>query len=143
MADVLAAIAPGVQRLVARHGSGPDDPHGGSDAFADGSPLLARLRAASVQGGVAFAGPLGARPRRVGPSFVERSVPALGACHARGEGFDLLLQLRHSWADGTTHAAFTPTVFLAVARRILTHLALPADVPRPAPARAPPTGDHE
>ena len=28
----------------------------------------------------------------------------------------------------------------AVARRILTHLALPADVPRPAPARAPPIG---
>lgn len=28
----------------------------------------------------------------------------------------------------------------AVARRILTHLALPADVPRPSPARAPPIG---
>ena len=31
----------------------------------------------------------------------------------------------------------------AVARRILTHLALPADVPTPAPARAPPIGDDE
>ena len=30
-----------------------------------------------------------------------------------------------------------------VARRILTHLGLPADVPRPAPARAPPIGYHD
>ncbi len=30
-----------------------------------------------------------------------------------------------------------------VARRILTHLALPADVPRAAPARAPPSGDDD
>ena len=88
VADVLAAIAPGVRRLVARHGGGPDDPSG-SDAFADASPLLAGLAAASVQGGVALGGPQGARPRRVGPSSVERSVPALVACHARWEGFDL------------------------------------------------------
>ena len=147
----------------------------------------------------------------------------------------VVLQLRHLWADGTTHVAFTPTAFLArlavlvprprvnlvlyhgllapraawraevvprrappaaadahreasgsevtprpvargaswadlmrrafevdvlkcprcggrlrlialieasaVARRILTHLGLPADVPRPAPARAPPGGE--
>jgi hypothetical protein len=31
----------------------------------------------------------------------------------------------------------------AVARRILTHLGLAADVPRPTPARAPPTGDDD
>ena len=31
----------------------------------------------------------------------------------------------------------------AVARRILTHLALPADVPTPALARAPPIGDGD
>ena len=31
----------------------------------------------------------------------------------------------------------------SVARRILTHLGLPADVPRPAPARAPPIGYHD
>ena len=146
----------------------------------------------------------------------------------------VVLQLRHPWADGTTHVAFTPTAFLerlavlvprphanlvlyqgllapraawraevvpggaparplrpwmtpppicrpsargaswadlmrrafevdvlkcprcggrlrlialieasAVARRILTHLALPADVPRPALARAPPIGDGD
>ena len=252
---------------MARHGGDPEDPHGGSDAFGDASPLLAGLAAASVQGGVALGGTPGARPVRVGQSFVDRGVPALGACHARWEGFDLhaavrvpagqrdrlervcryalrppvagarlqvaadgqvVLQLRHPWADGTTHVAFTPTAFLArlavlvprprvnlvlyhgllapraawraevvpcgmptatadahveasasdamprpsargaswadlmrrafdrracrlrlialieasaVARRILTHLALPADVPRPSPARAPPIGD--
>ena len=31
----------------------------------------------------------------------------------------------------------------AVARRILAHLALPTDVPTPAPARAPPIGDRD
>ena len=31
----------------------------------------------------------------------------------------------------------------SVARRILTHLGLPAAVPRPTPARAPPTGDDD
>jgi hypothetical protein len=271
VADVLAAIAPGVQRLLARRGGDPDDPSA-PDAFADASPLLAGLAAASVQGG----GRPGARPRRVGQSPADRHLPALGACHARWAGFDLhaavrvpagqrdrlerlcryalrppvagarlqlaadgqvVLQLRHPWADGTTHVVFTPTAFLerlavlvprprvnlvlyhgllapraawraevmaarapratadahveasasevtprpvargaswadlmhrafeadvlacprcggrlrltalieasAVTRRILTHLALPADVPRPAPARAPPPGDSE
>ncbi len=273
VADVLAAIAPAVQRSLARHGGEPDDP-GASDAFAETSPLLAGLAAASVQGKVTLGGTPGARPRRVEQSSVDRGVPALGACHARWDGFDLhaavrvpagqrdrlervcryalrppvagarlqvaadghvVLQLRHPWADGTTHVAFTPTAFLErlavvvprprvnlvlyhgllapraawraeviprgapgagpapqveepdsgvarrpsvrgaswadlmrrafevdvlacprcggrlrlialieasdTARRILTHLALPADVPRPSPARAPPTGD--
>ena len=272
VADVLAAIAPGVRRLVRRHGADPDDASA-SDAFAEASPLLAELAAASVRGSVALGGTPGAHPRRVGQSFVDRGAPALGACHARWEGFDLhaavrvpagqrdrlervcryalrppvagarlnlaadgqvVLQLRQPWADGTTHVAFTPTAFLArlavlvprprvnlvlyhgllapraawraevvpggapsatttppvddsasdktrrpsargaswadlmrrafevdvlkcprcsgrlrlialieasaVARRILTHLALPADVPRPSPARAPPIG---
>ena len=275
VADVLAAIAPGLQRVLARLGGDPDDP-GASDAFAEASPLLAGLAAASVQGRVALGGTLGARPRRVGQISVNRNVPEPGMCHARWEGFDLhaavrvpagqrdrldrvcryalrppvagarlqltddghvVLQLRHAWADGTTHVSFTPTAFLerlavlvprphvnlllyhgvlapraawrvevvprgapcttpdlgvgepatvvtpppsprgvswaalmrrafdidvlacprcggrlrlialieasAVARRILTHLGLPADVPRPAPARAPPIGYHD
>ena len=50
VAHVLAAIAPGVQRVLARLGGDPDDP-GASDAFAETSPLLAGLAAASVQGG--------------------------------------------------------------------------------------------
>ncbi len=150
--DVLAAIAPGVQRVLARHGCDPEDPHGGADAFADASPLLAGLAAASVRGRVALGGAPGRRSSRVGPSAVDRGVPALGACHARWEGFDLhagvrvlagqrdrlervcrdalrppvagarlqrtadgqvVLQLRHPWADGTTHVAFTPTAFLS------------------------------
>ena len=275
VADVLAAVTPGVQRLLARQGVDPDD-LGTSDAFAEASPLLAGLAAASVQGRVALGGPPGGRPRRVGQTSVDRGVPALGGCHARWEGFDLhaavrvpagqrdrlervcryalrppvagarlrvaadgqvQLQLRHPWADGTTHVSFAPTAFLArlavlvprprvnlvlyhgllapraawraevvprpvprttadaredasepsvtprpvargaswadlmrrafeidvlacprcggrlrlialieasaTARRILTHLDLPADVPRPVPARAPPTGDAD
>ena len=149
VADVLAAITPGVHRVLARGGD-PEDPHGG-DAFADASPLLAGLAAASVQGVVALGGTPETRPRRVGQSSTNRGVPALGACHARWEDFDLhaavrvpagqrdrlervcryalrppvagtrlqltsegqvVLQLRHPWADGTTHVAFTPTAFL-------------------------------
>ena len=163
--------------------------------------------------------------------------PVAGArLHVAADGH-VVLELRHPWADGTTHVAFTPTAFLArlaaliprprvnlalyhgllapraawraavvpfpappatadahvetsgsevtprrsargaswadlmrrafevdvlacprcggrlrliapieasaVARRILTHLALPVDVPRSAPARAPPTGDDD
>ena len=150
VADVLAAIAPGVHRLLRRHGADPEDASA-PDAFAEASPLLAGLAAASVQGSVALGGTPGARPRRVGPSFVDRGEPALGACHARWEGFDLhaavrvpagqrdrlervcryalrppvagarlhlaadgqvVLQLRHPWADGTTHLTFAPTAFL-------------------------------
>lgn len=49
VADVLAAIAPGVHRLLRRHGADPEDASA-SDAFAEASPLLAGLAAASVQG---------------------------------------------------------------------------------------------
>lgn len=70
-----------------------------------------------------------------------------------------MLQLRHAWADGTTHLAFTLTAFLErlavlvprphvnllrydgvpVTRRVLRHLRLHTEVPTPAPPRAPPT----
>ena len=93
MAEVLAAIAPGVQRVLARRGGDPDDP-GTSDSFAETSPLLAGLAAASVQGKVALGGTPGTRPSRVGPSSVGRGEPALGACHARWEGFDLHAAVR-------------------------------------------------
>ena len=151
VADVLAAIAPGVQPVWRRHGADPEDQHGAFDAFAEASPLLAGLAAASVQGSVALGGTLGSRPRRVGQTCVVRGVPEPGRCHARWEGFDLhaavrvpagqrdrlervcryalrppvagarlqvtddghvVLQLRHAWADGTTHVSFTPTAFL-------------------------------
>jgi hypothetical protein len=151
VADVLAAIAPGVQRVLARHGCDYGDPHGGSDVFTDASPLLAGLTAASVQGMVALGGTPGARPHRLGQSSEDSGVLAPSACHARWEGFDLhaavrvpagqrdrlervcryalrppvagarlqqtadgqvVLQLRHRWADGTTHLAFAPAAFL-------------------------------
>lgn len=86
VADVLAAVTPGVQRLLARQDA---DDLGMSDAFAEASPLLAGLAAASVQGRVALGGTPGGRPRRVGQTSVDRGVPALGVCHARWEGFDL------------------------------------------------------
>ena len=38
--DVLAALAPGVQRALARRGGDPEDAHDGSDAFADASPQV-------------------------------------------------------------------------------------------------------
>ena len=149
VADGLAAMTPGVHRVLARGGD-PEDPHGG-DEFADASPLLAGLAAASVQGVVALLRHAGDAPPSGGQSSTNRGVPALGACHARWEGFDLhaavrvpagqrdrlervcryalrppvagtrlqltaegqvVLQLRHPWADGTTHVAFTPTAFL-------------------------------
>ena len=47
-----------------------------------------------------------------------------------------------SWAE-LMRRAFALIEASAVARRILTHLTLPADVPRSAPARAPPIGDRD
>lgn len=93
VADVLAAVTPGVQRLLARQGVDPDG-LGMSDAFTDASTLLAGLAAASVQGRVALGGPPGGRPRRVGQTSVDRGVPMLGVCHARWEGFDLHAAVR-------------------------------------------------
>lgn len=93
-ADGLAAIAPGVQWLLARHGCDPNDEHGASDRFAETTPLLAGLTAASVPGMVALGGTPGARPRRLGEARVGRGEPAPGACRARWEGFDLYAGLR-------------------------------------------------
>ena len=90
---MLAPIAPGVQRLLARDGGDSADPSA-SDVFAEASPLLAGLAAASVQGLVALGGTPGARPRRVGQTSVVPHMPAPGACHARWEGFDLHAGLR-------------------------------------------------
>ena len=54
VADVLAAIAPGVQRVLARRRCEEADGHTGPDAFAEATPVLAGLAAASVQGVVAL-----------------------------------------------------------------------------------------
>jgi hypothetical protein len=150
VADVLAAIEPGVTRLLAQRGFGDDGDR--SDAFAEATPVLAGMAAASVQGEVALGPVPGMRPQRRGDAVEDLAEPAHGACHARWQGFDLhaglvvpagqrdrlervcrytlrppvtderlrigpdgqvVLALRHPWADGTTHLAFAPTAFLA------------------------------
>ena len=149
VADVLAAIEPGVTRLLGRRGFG--DGGDRSDGFAEATPLLAGLAAASVQGVVALGRAPGTRPLRLGDAPEDMSAPAHGACHAQWKGFDLhagllvpagqgdrlervcryalrppvtderlrigadgqvVLQLRHPWANGTTHLVFEPTAFL-------------------------------
>jgi len=109
VADVLAAITPGVQRVLARRGGDPEDAHDGSDAFADASPLLAELAAASVQGMVALGGTPGGRPLRGGQTSVDRGVPALGVCHARWEGFDLHAAVRVPAGRATGSSACAAT----------------------------------
>ena len=88
VADVLAAIQPGVTRLLARRGLGEDDDDR-PDPFAEATPLLAGLAAASVQGVVALGSKPGSRPRRRGAAPEGPTERRLGACHARWQGFDL------------------------------------------------------
>ena len=154
VADVLAAIVPGVRARLARQGLDDDDGASG-DRFADAAPVLAGLAAASVQGVLAVGGVPGRRPERLGEAGGEEAGGRPTASgpetpHARWEGFDLhagvavpghrarlerlcryvlrppvtgdrlsvdadgrvVLQLRHPWADGTTHLRFEPTAFL-------------------------------
>ncbi len=90
VADVRAAIAPGVARLLTRRGLSEDDSVGAPDAWAEEAPELAGLAAASVKGGGGARQP-GGRPRaaarRAGRGGDE--APGLGRCHARQHGFDL------------------------------------------------------
>ncbi|MEQ1898075.1 MAG: transposase [Vicinamibacterales bacterium] len=151
VADVLAAIQAGVMRLLGRRGLGQDGDGDRSDTFAEATPVLAGLAAASAQGVVALGPKPGTRPVRRGATSEGPAERRLGACHARWEGFDLhagllvpagdrdrlervcrytlrppvaderlhvgadgqvVLQLRHPWADGTTALVFEPTVCL-------------------------------
>jgi len=89
VADVLAAIAPGVTRLLARRGFGDGDDGDRSDTFAEVTPLLAGLAAASVQGVVALGHAPGTRPGRLGDAPEDMTEPTHGACHAQWQGFDL------------------------------------------------------
>ena len=84
VADVLAAIQPGVTRLLTRRGLGDD---ACADDVAEDTPLLAGLTAASIQGVAALGAPQGTRPRRLGeaaasardppPRLVPRAVAGL------------------------------------------------------------------
>ena len=149
--DVLAAIAPGVTRLLERRGLGDGDDADRAANCAEATPLLAGLAAASVQRVVALGHASGMRPGRLGGAPGNRAERSLGACHAQWQGFDLhaglrvpagdrdrlervcrytlrppvtderlrigadgqvVVQLRHRWADGTTSLVFEPTAFL-------------------------------
>jgi hypothetical protein len=151
VAEVLAAVEPGIRRVLDRHGLGDDDGEGAAGAWADEAPVLADLAAASVQGVVALGARRGGRVSRLGaePSDVDEPPPR--PAHARWNGLDLhagvvvpagqrtrleqvcryvlrppiaanrlavtadgevRLELRHRWADGTTHVVFEPLEFL-------------------------------
>ncbi|MGE0445040.1 MAG: transposase [Vicinamibacterales bacterium] len=87
VADVLAAIQPGVARVLARLGLGQDGDQ--ADSFAEATPVLAGLAAASAQGMVSLGGRPGSRPGRRGVTVDGPAERRLGACQARWEGFDL------------------------------------------------------
>jgi hypothetical protein len=93
VAEVLAAVEPRLRRLLEWGGHREDDPGGhgeddGVDPWADETPVLAGLAAASVQGVVALGRDAGTRVRRVGHARtpVDRRV---GPCHAHWHGLDL------------------------------------------------------
>ena len=87
LAEILAAIAPGVARLLRRHGVEADGATA-ANPFADASPLLAGWAAASVQG-LAASGTSANRPRHLGQPHMSTSAREPRACHARWEGFNL------------------------------------------------------
>ena len=117
MADVLAAIAPGVKRVLASHGSDPEHPHDGADAFADASPLLAGLAAASVQGGLALGGTPGARPRRVGQSSARE--PRVVVRHYRDHVVAQSEPTEHIYEQGCDRDSNTVDVFIGRLRKEL------------------------
>ncbi len=110
VADVLAAVTPGVQRLMARQDA---DDLGMSNAFAEASPCWRGWRPRPCRGGWRSAG------RRAGARDAWGRRPWIAACprsacarlRVAADG-QVRLQLRHPWADGTTHRSFTPTAFL-------------------------------
>jgi ribosomal protein S27AE len=93
VAEVLAAVEPQLGRLLGgaglradEHGGDPED--GGVDSWADETPVLAGLAAASVQGLVALGRHAGTRVPRPGHARAPVDRP-LGPCHARWHGVDL------------------------------------------------------
>ena len=88
VAEVLATIVPGVRRLLSRRGRGAEADDA-LDQWADTEPVLAGVAAASGQGRVARGPRAGQTLRRRGGPSEEPADWALGACHARQDGFDL------------------------------------------------------
>jgi hypothetical protein len=90
VAEVLAMIRHWLRRLLVRRGLEPaDDGTGPADRLAEGSPLLAGIVSASVQGRVALGARAGARVRRLGQEPDPEAVTSRGPRQAHLEGFDL------------------------------------------------------
>lgn len=90
VAEVLATLEPLIVRRLHRRGLATAEREtGATDGWADETPVLAGLAAASVQGTVALGPRRGARPRRLGEPRDSVAVPAPGPCHARANGFSL------------------------------------------------------
>ena len=88
--EVLATVTAYVGRLLGHGGAGDGDDDGMLDEWADETPVLAGLAAASVQGRVALGSRAGARVRRRGDPWASATGPSgLGPCHARLNGCDL------------------------------------------------------
>jgi hypothetical protein len=94
VAEVLAAVEPRLRRLLdcgglpeRDHGASAED--GGVDRWADETPVLAGLAAASVKGLVALGRDPGTCLRRLGHSREAGETPSLGPCHVRWNGLDL------------------------------------------------------
>ena len=83
--EVLATVEARVSHLLDRRGVMDDDTAGAYDGWADATPLLTGLAAASVEGRVA----VGRAVERLGnPREGSEILPPSG-CHARAHGFDL------------------------------------------------------
>ena len=94
VADVLAAVTPGVHRLLRRRGCDSSEEATAEDAFAAATPVLAGLAAASVQGQLALTDTPCARPQRLGAATARQDSPPPAECHAQWEGFDLHAAVR-------------------------------------------------
>jgi hypothetical protein len=90
VAEVLATVDARVRRLIERRGLGDGDAGASDgDVWAEATPGLAGLAAASVQGQVALGRDRGARVRHLGQEAEEQGETPHGNCHARANGFDL------------------------------------------------------
>ena len=96
VAEVLATIVPRVGRLLDHRGLGENDDASGPDGWAEASPVLAGLAAASVQGRFALGARAGRPVRRCGATREPDEWPNRGPRdgHARQDGFDLHAAVR-------------------------------------------------
>lgn len=114
VAAVPAAVEPRLRRLLDWGSIREGDPGDAAqdavvDPWADETPVLAGLAAASVQGLVALGRPRSTRLRRLGYSRQRGETLPLGPCHARWNGLDLHAgsSSRRGSASGSSESAGT------------------------------------